>query len=1214
MKKPTIFTLVFYFLVALFFLRGVVFSPGVILGGDWALPSTLVQMQRYFQSGFYTWTDRSLLGNQQSFLNSLPFQVLIGFLAKLGIAGEVYIKLLLVFVFVFPALTMFWLCQFLGCQKKVSVFGGLLYITLSFFFNYAAIGWFLVLFSMGVLPLSLIFFIKSVKEKKISFSILTGFLYSLAMVQSQSLVWYPLVYFSFAFFLIKTKKDFLVYLKSLLVVFLVFLGMNAFWHLPLFFSGSSGILDTKFGLSSVSLGTWARLSNLNILRAWGSLFNYQYESSYPKALIPLSFLLPFLAYLSLFFLRKKREVYSLVFLSFVSIVLFKLGPGFIARLPFSDLIRDVARFSVISSFSYVVLITMLLNFMFRDKRKQLKIIGVICCILLIINAYPFWMGGLFGELKHGYDVRLRAYKFPEENVFLEKTLMKEGEDIKSLYLPMGSVLRTADDKRFYGLYGGMSDIFAHYSPKRGGTGVSGREMGSAANLTFKLAERIDNQQFDNLSKLLSLMNVKYVVARKNIDCPYGVPGKKVISSLNKKVDIVLKKEWDKIFLFENNNFLPHFYIPQDIVYSSGEKSLFDIVGLGDYSLRSGVYLKNEKIETKNEKEKIKNKEVLKRANRLFIKAELENIIGMDYFKKKEEFKNSMPFPYVKHKPGSLGWKMAKLKEEYGEWKLRKKPEKLLDKKLFYAGKRISELNRWVTDNEAEDLILGAHQKKIVEAIELIRSMVVKDNQMVEIRDNMVIKIRAYWERHKEKVESVYSRGELKYNENVAERMEEWWGGFERLDGKIKPLEKKFDLRNLEYNFEIPEKGHYSLFIKSTGKLIELTDLVVEEDEETLSLNGFQTRDSEWANLGEREFKEGGHKLTLRLPELENLVVDDWQKVEKTRIKKQGVTFFPQGFFPATQNLVFQKINGWQSNNFYYLTFDYKSKGGSLGFGILEERVKFQRGEEIVKIEKMLEKSLVGTESENWSKFETIVKSDPDVLGAQVCFWSVSSPNQLAKVDFKNLRIYKIIQPEVALYINKERNKAKTEMPKITFIKINPTKYKIRVEGAKEPYTLVFSESFHRGWKLYLKEIPNNKLQITNSNLQKLRGWGMRMVGKTASKITGVFLKNKGYGEETASYFNGDIKERVHKMTFLEPATFETWTEKPIVEDRHYLINNYANSWYITPQDTSGKENYELIVEFWPQRLFYMGLFISGTTLISCLGYLGSNYVKKRIFL
>jgi hypothetical protein len=178
-----------------------------------------------------------------------------------------------------------------------------------------------------------------------------------------------------------------------------------------------------------------------------------------------------------------------------------------------------------------------------------------------------------------------------------------------------------------------------------------------------------------------------------------------------------------------------------------------------------------------------------------------------------------------------------------------------------------------------------------------------------------------------------------------------------------------------------------------------------------------------------------------------------------------------------------------------------------------------------------------------------------------------------------------------------------------------------VTGAKGPYTLVFSESFHKGWHLYSKEISNyklqetNKLQITNykqeTNINKIGRVVMGWLGRVGEKITGLFLKNKGYGKEVASYFDGEVKEGTHRMTFLEPATFETWGKKPIAEDRHYLVNGYANSWYIKPSDVGGAENYELVVEFWPQRLFYIGLFISITTLIGSLGYLVIEIFKKK---
>ncbi|MBU2592603.1 hypothetical protein KKD61_04050, partial [Patescibacteria group bacterium] len=53
-----------------------------------------------------------------------------------------------------------------------------------------------------------------------------------------------------------------------------------------------------------------------------------------------------------------------------------------------------------------------------------------------------------------------------------------------------------------------------------------------------------------------------------------------------------------------------------------------------------------------------------------------------------------------------------------------------------------------------------------------------------------------------------------------------------------------------------------------------------------------------------------------------------------------------------------------------------------------------------------------------------------------------------------------------------------------------------------------------------------------------------------------------------------------------------------------------NSWHITPEDAGGQENYELVVEFSPQRLFYIGLVISLTTLLGCLGYLGIKTIRS----
>lgn len=103
-----------------------------------------------------------------------------------------------------------------------------------------------------------------------------------------------------------------------------------------------------------------------------------------------------------------------------------------------------------------------------------------------------------------------------------------------------------------------------------------------------------------------------------------------------------------------------------------------------------------------------------------------------------------------------------------------------------------------------------------------------------------------------------------------------------------------------------------------------------------------------------------------------------------------------------------------------------------------------------------------------------------------------------------------------------------QSPQLQIQKINPTKYHILVSGASEPYSLVFSESFHEQWGLYLKK---------------------------ADKV------------------------------------------REIAQNNHFMANGFANYWTITPQDTDTLDSYELIVEYKPQRFFYLGLIVSFTTLL-----------------
>lgn len=231
--------------------------------------------------------------------------------------------------------------------------------------------------------------------------------------------------------------------------------------------------------------------------------------------------------------------------------------------------------------------------------------------------------------------------------------------------------------------------------------------------------------------------------------------------------------------------------------------------------------------------------------------------------------------------------------------------------------------------------------------------------------------------------------------------------------------------------------------------------------------------------------------------------------------------------------------------------------------------------------------------------------------------------------------------------------SKTEMkntPTIEFKKVNPTKYKVVIHNATSEFPLIFSESFHDGWKTYLATPKSNfkteKIKIQNedyrildgneddqasldelnnyidsgyiSSLGNLKNKNIKHVKWENNKE--IFDYNEPYKIDFISKdFNGTIQnDNLEKGSF-----YETWLQKPIDDNKnHSIVNGYANSWDINPtniclnnskciKNADGSYDMELIVEFWPQRLFYVGLFISGTTLLGCVTYLIVDQIKTK---
>ena len=579
LKKLSI--LLFFLLVAFFLLKEVVFLPGAISGGDWGLPFTSVQIMEYFKGSIFSWTNQgNLLGIRQISLSLLPFQLIVKIFSLAGIDGGIFPKLFLVFLFTFSSFSMYSLLKFLGLKNISSILGGLIYVTTPIFFNYAIMGWQFVLLAMGLFPLATEYFIKAVKENKIKYAIITGIVYSLAMMQSQSLVWFPMIFAMLGFYLIESKKSLWCYLKSISIVFILFVALNMYWALGMILVPDKMVSGSDIVNSVVSLGTTGHFYPLNIIRLFGGLFNFQYETAISNTHFSiLSFVIPLMAFSVLFIKKnKKRNItFWLIALIPFGMYILNFDRDILLHIPFSNVIRDFARFTVLSSFSYAVLVGVFLNFLISHKKIIFRGAGYGLIFLWFLSIFPWWTGGLTDwKSGIGSDMRLRNKVFPKEYLEVENNFAKNKLDQKALYLPIGERVSFEDDERFKGMFKETQDIFAGYSPIPGVIGLSDKGHGYVNDFVNVVVEN-DGVDFIDY---LKMTNVGYVILRKNM---VFKDRERVMDAIQSALDKKILSEYysgEKIAVYSVNNFIPHLYIAKNIIVSDKDVSdISDVINI-----------------------------------------------------------------------------------------------------------------------------------------------------------------------------------------------------------------------------------------------------------------------------------------------------------------------------------------------------------------------------------------------------------------------------------------------------------------------------------------------------------------------------------------------------------------------------------------------------------------------------------------------------------
>jgi hypothetical protein len=151
---------------------------------------------------------------------------------------------------------------------------------------------------------------------------------------------------------------------------------------------------------------------------------------------------------------------------------------------------------------------------------------------------------------------------------------------------------------------------------------------------------------------------------------------------------------------------------------------------------------------------------------------------------------------------------------------------------------------------------------------------------------------------------------------------------------------------------------------------------------------------------------------------------------------------------------------------------------------------------------------------------------------------------------------------------REGESAQTE-----FKKINPTRYLVSVREARDSFWLVFSESYNEGWRAYIRLVPDPSARVP--------------------------------AREPWSALVSAWKDRGRRVEIGD----------------HYLVNGYANAWWVDvkrlmeerPEFIRGQDRgseFEIVLEFKPQRVYEVGIIISSATLITCLGYFLFDVLRR----
>jgi len=618
------------------------FKDGLLIAGQDHLEH--LDTSNLFHYYSYSWNAKFNEGSPNLNISQVfPYILFWVILKRIGLSLVNIERLWTVLMFLLPGFSMYYLVKILARNKKNFY---LLAIVASFLYMFNL---YLVLdpihevyrLVQAFLPLMLAFFIKGLEKSNlylkysIYISITSIFFTSSYLIPSVVSI-IPLTLFLYLVFFILTNRSRIVdSLKFAFVTLLNVIFINLWWmivYFPNAFRVSESMHKVKL---FTALDTGPLLEFFRFLGQWGwrmkgyKLPYFPYANYYDRfPLLFLTFFLVVITFSSILFLKRNKNISYFLLLALFGLFLvkgthgpfgeiydffYKNVPGFWTfREPYTKFtLLNIFSFSILLGYSVDNIFNYINNSNFIKGRKYLYFFPNIFVVLIILTilaiSFPMFTGETIWNEKDG-NRRSWHVKIPNYWIDVQNWFEKNDSKNKIFMTPKGGLYNSPFDWAH-----GFSSTYtpAKVLLKNPILFFDSESLTRANLLINSIYENFNTENVLDFSKILSFLNVKYILQQNDLNWEFGLEGtlspEDMEKILKKQEAFHLKESFGKLDLYEmdDNFFIQKIYIPDNIIYFHGGiediEYLAKISSFNEFEKKSGVifseFLDNNDIQT-----------------------------------------------------------------------------------------------------------------------------------------------------------------------------------------------------------------------------------------------------------------------------------------------------------------------------------------------------------------------------------------------------------------------------------------------------------------------------------------------------------------------------------------------------------------------------------------------------------------------------------------